>query len=1070
MVCTGHAAEPTHVVIRASAGTGKTFQLTNRFLRLLLTGVAPDRVLATTFTRKAAGEIQDRVIVRLAEAATSAEQRERLAAAIGSGPLSEEHCLSTLHRLLRHLHRLRIGTLDSYFGHLARAFAPEIGLPPAWRVVDPVEETELRDAALQRVLAHEQTADLVSLAQLLTKGEASRGVSELLRGTVKSLHELYLDACAEAWLQIPRLQPLDGSALHAARDRLRELSGLGKALDRGRTEDLERAEQGGWECFIATGIAAKLLAGETTYRGAVIPDDVREAYRPLLAHARAVILDRIARQMRGACELLRKYDGELRQLRAEQRLLRFSDVTREVADYLSELARGTSERPLIPAPAAGVFDYRLDGRIEHLLLDEFQDTAPVQWRVLRPLAEQVTRGAAQGSLFCVGDVKQAIYGWRGGVAELFDEVQNQLPGLHTEQLNASYRSAPPIIETVNRVFQSVASHSNLERAQPAVAVWQRQFPAHTTERRDRQGLVVLETAASAGGSASAVDLAFAAERITALVQRRPARSCGVLVRRNETVAELIAALKRRGTAASEEGGNPLTDAPPVQLLLSLVRLADHPADAVSRFHLAHSPLGTRLGWDDAGDPAAFRLAQRIRRELGEEGYGAVVARWAGWLQRHCSRAERARLEQLVELAYSYQPRATLRCVDFVRFVERQRVADPASAAVRVMTIHQAKGLEFDIVVLPELEVPLIGQPDLFVAGRSDPAGTVDSLCRYVNQDIQRLLPPSFQQMFAAATHRVVTESLCLLYVAMTRAVHELRMLIRPSTPREGVLPQTYAGLLRATLSDGQPVTPGRTLYEHGDPQWYAVIARDRESAPAATARPAPEPARLFAPQASKRRRGLQRTAPSTSEGGSRTRLHEVLRPDREPALLRGSLLHTWCEAIGWLDDGWPDRELLYAAGQATLREANLPAADLDAGLTEFGELLKQPQIEQVFRRSSYCGSQAGHAPRGKPAPVRRVHADRELPFAIRRGDELVSGRIDRLVRIYDDGQLVAAEILDFKSDKLPQGDVAGWQERVQFYRPQLEAYRHAAAELLKLAPQNVSARLVFLQLGCVITV
>ena len=745
-------------------------------------------------------------------------------------------------------------------------------------------------------------------------------------------------------------------------------------------------------------------------------------------------------------------------------------MTRELSDYLSELKERPATGPADRIGTGGLFAYRLDGRIEHLLLDEFQDTAPVQWRVLQPLAEHVTRGSGRASFFCVGDAKQAIYGWRGGVAELFEAVQSQLPGLQQQQLNTSYRSAPPIIDTVNQVFQSLDKHSNLDRAAPAVLAWKRHFPHHSTERNELPGLVVLETTAANRGRSAADSMDFAADQVSAIARRSPSHSIGILVRTNQTVGRLIAALKKRGTAASEEGGNPLTDSRPVQLVLSLIRLADHPADGVSRFHLAQSPLGAAFGLDGHTDPASFRLARNIRRQLGEDGYGAAVASWAGLLREHCSFPERARLEQLVELAYSYQPRATLRCRDFIRFVERQRVADPASTGVRVMTVHQAKGLEFDIVVLPELDVPLTAQPDPFVAGRSDPAGGVESLCRYVNQHIQQLLPPRFQEMFETATQRAVTESLCVFYVAMTRAVHELRMLINPSAPSEKVLPRTVAGLLRAALSDGQPVAAHQTLYEHGDREWYTRLGRGVEPPPVLAERITERPRPLFLPLNRGRRRGLQRTAPSTSEGGSHVRLRQVMRVDSKPALLRGSVMHAWCEAIEWLEDGPPEAGVLRQAAQAALREANLPTADVDSWLLEFYELLQQPEIDRVFRRSTYVDPHASGATGGSRASVRRVEADRELPFAIRRDDELVSGRIDRLVRIYDGSCLAAAEILDFKSDAIGRDDEAALTERLEFYRPQLAAYRQAVADLLRLAPQDIGARLVFLQPGRVLPV
>ena len=102
-------------------------------------------------------------------------------------------------------------------------------------------------------------------------------------------------------------------------------------------------------------------------------------------------------------------------MQLEERALRFSDVTLRLG--------GAEEIVGIDRMA-----FRLDGGIRHVLLDEFQDTAPAQWRVLRPLAQNVA-GDGRGSFFCVGDAKQAIYGWRGGMAELFDALDHEIGGL-----------------------------------------------------------------------------------------------------------------------------------------------------------------------------------------------------------------------------------------------------------------------------------------------------------------------------------------------------------------------------------------------------------------------------------------------------------------------------------------------------------------------------------------------------------------------------------------------------------------------------------------------------------------
>ena len=109
----------------------------------------------------------------------------------------------------------------------------------------------------------------------------------------------------------------------------------------------------------------------------------------------------------------------------------------------------------------------------------------------------------------------------------------------------------------------------------------------------------------------------------------------------------------------------------------------------------------------------------------------------------------------------------------------------ARPRVKLTTIHQAKGLQFDIVVLPELDGDVVGQSDPVVTHRGDCTLPVDCVCRYASANIQQLLPASFQQMFEAATDRAVTESLCVLYVAVTRAERKLVLSAREGTGRRG---------------------------------------------------------------------------------------------------------------------------------------------------------------------------------------------------------------------------------------------------------------------------------------------
>ena len=194
----------SHVIISASAGTGKTFQLSNRYLQLLCDEVAPEQILATTFTRKAAGEILDRVVLRLADAALDAHNAQLLSEQLGVPPLAPERCYELLGRVLRHLHRLRISTLDAFFAQLAGSFSLELGLSPGWKIIEDLHEKYLRSEAIERTLQADQANDIQRLVHLMTKGEAQRSVSELVRSTVDDLYSLYMETEAHAWEQIPQ--------------------------------------------------------------------------------------------------------------------------------------------------------------------------------------------------------------------------------------------------------------------------------------------------------------------------------------------------------------------------------------------------------------------------------------------------------------------------------------------------------------------------------------------------------------------------------------------------------------------------------------------------------------------------------------------------------------------------------------------------------------------------------------------------------------------------------------------------------------------------------------------------
>ena len=415
--------------------------------------------------------------------------------------------------------------------------------------------------------------------------------------------------------------------------------------------------------MIDRGVTEKLLEGTTKYYGKELDAETLEIYNAFLRHVRFLMVNKVADQTEATHELLTHFGEHYRRQQQAESALRFEDIT----FLLSQSGTSDDDRTT----------FRLDASIDHLLLDEFQDTSLAQWRVLRPIAQRVATGR-NSTFFCVGDTKQAIYGWRGGLAELFDAVTEELPGLEEVSLDTSYRSSQPVIDVVNQVFSRLDRHDNLDEYGNAVLAWQKRFNPHSTSKTELPGFVTLETCERLDydpddpnedirEAAAEAFYDFAAAKIAEIYRRSPGMTIGVLTRTNDAVGKLIFRLRAADVPASEEGGNPLTDSAAVELLLSLIRLADHPSDdggCVSRRPFA--PGGrVRISSPDSFRRTAI-LADRLRSELMSEGYGRTIYRWAQVLAPSCDTRDRSRLQQLVELAYAWQPQSTLRPADFLR--------------------------------------------------------------------------------------------------------------------------------------------------------------------------------------------------------------------------------------------------------------------------------------------------------------------------------------------------------------------------------------------------------------------
>ncbi len=1008
-------------VVMASAGTGKTFELTNRMAGLLARGVPVERILAATFTRKAAGEIRERLLSRIAKAADDEMAAADLSCHTGC-TLDAAGWLEVLKRLSRGIHRVRIGTLDSLAQSLARSLAPELGLATPWRQAFDHLETHLRGEVVERVLAALPTAEDREPLRTLTGAEGSaRGdakVADLLRESGQTLRR----ASHGAWGCLAE-EAAVGPTLDAMLGAMARLRSIPGPLTTKRTpnQNFVKAIESIAACISSQDyvrlLDKKLLADAQTDSPTYYNIDVPRAWLPEL---RTIFQGAV----RAEVEAL--HHRNLAAGKLLSRALEIDDNVRHEhrAYALGDLWRALAESDLESQHVA----YRLDAKYDHVLLDEFQDTSIDQWRVLEPLIDEAVAGGERlRSVFVVGDVKQSLYGWRDAQAGLLPHVATRWPQMRLRTLSTTYRCAPAIVEAVNRLFGSLRENAALAEHSAAVEGFAEKFKAHVSAVKAPSLVRLIDLDSTLDDAADEHETAAViAERVTRVRQQRPEADIAVLVRRQKPIGRIVAALAARGVPAVSGASASPCDHPAVEAVLSALHLFQHPDDGPARFAVATSPLAAPLGlerWDDR--VGAHALARRWSRDLYEHGLAPMVERLAMLGSAHANARGRTRLQDLVPLAEKYEAEAGdwASVDDFIAYARASRVPPRTGGPVRVLTLHGAKGLQFDAVFLADLDRPLAARAPAFLVdaggGKDDDPTAVPTRLSLPGTSALRKHSVVLGGMDEQWRQRAAYEELCLLYVGMTRAKTHLELLVR--TSEGGLGAAAWAGL-------------GATGSEHeiGDRRWLEE-AGPSEAGPIAMPPPAwalpgsvaSKPSRLREPW---------RVAMVRPSGIGQSRGSADLLATSAPAADLGTEVHRLLEAVEWLEGS--------------------PADPLE-WVDEHGPLTREAatRIRAAFEAGSLTAvlSRRGMAERWGLGLELAVERERNLAVTIEVAGRLalVRGRIDRLVMGRRAGWVERCLIVDFKTGPVGEGEQA-----------QLGLYRRAVAELMGLPIDAVEGELV----------
>ena len=819
-------------IVSAAAGAGKTWQLSRRFLFLVGAHAAPHEILTITFTRKAAAEMRARVIAYAAELAVDAQAQRDFDAALSGyhedfsrkleqrvrPPLAAQQVGNTI---LSQSQKLNIATIDSVCSEWLSSLAGQgfADIPLPFRIIAAADVTERQERSWQQLW---QTLPAFMQELVREEGTASvrRNVTALHNFGPSRLRTLTVPA-APSWATLAQhLATLPAFAMCAEATTPAELQQLGvlKGKKINRTL-LSATEKKQLQPHLQT------LAAELRER--------QQADQLLRLNTRGTMYFALWQRWRETYQELKK----------AQRVLDFQDLTTLVQELLTR-DEG--------------FLFYLQQRIAHLLLDEFQDTSTQQWDIFQKLSSELLAGenclaarqGLQATVFIVGDPKQSIYAFRGAKAKIMATAASDLAKFNPQhyQLQVNYRSAAHLLKFFNVIF-------------PALALpdfYQHQ-PAQGEQQVCDYGTVTLAPLTTTEIEEEAT---YVAQHIAQVLQNQPQLKASdmCILYRNSTHADIFrTALLKEGVSSCRHEEQGFFQAQTSHDLLALCKWLALPQDQQALLTVLRSPLcaipvqellhvyaeeqATGCAYRSAHilQALAARYPQQVQalQELRKLRYQATPCRLLLYALQRLGAWQNYR-EHGGEFVGQQAQQNIVRYIDLLAAAEREgchtlaalhvRLAAQAqhdsigSAAARadavtMMTIHKAKGLQFKYVILVQAQGKWTKRDSYWLPA----AGSVT----YSGRTCDRPKESELDRLYAASDEENAAESLRLLYVALTRAEHDL--LVCGSTPKRtkghGFLEHIVTAVKASDLSwHSVQVAEGEITTLHGTAAPPAITA------------------------------------------------------------------------------------------------------------------------------------------------------------------------------------------------------------------------------------------------------
>lgn len=1100
--------------VAASAGSGKTKVLSDRVLNLLLTGTPPEKILCLTFTRTAAAQMANKIADRLAkwaaedEADLVADLTKLRAAAPDDRLIARARRLFA--RLLDTAGGLKVTTLHGFCQSVLKRFPLEAGVSPQFDVLDERAAKDLIEQAQNKILGQPQFADCLKTVTAATNEDGFLGVL-----TEMTAHLPEIDRIKTRFPTAQALTRAYEQALNLPENcTIESLTDEFCALSDERTADLRQAvtvlnaSHKKTDKDNAARIGA-FLAADNALRHKLL-DDYSEVFLTKTGTIRERLVCKEAQSVTPAMmsEAVRAQtcreqmtsrtvmDLSLALFALASAILNEYTAMKEergVMDYDDLIA--ATRRLLEKSGATAWVLYKLDGGVDHILVDEAQDTSPDQWAIIRALAGEFFAGKGQRqqerTIFAVGDKKQSIFSFQGAVPEEFERmraffktaVENAGKKWNDVPMYISFRSVQAVIDIVNFVLQFAparlgvtddsedATHVSFRKKQAGlVEIWPTETPqSGDTEKPFTKPVerVFAQTPSARLAHKIALkiaDMIFSGERLES--ENRPIRAGDIMIlmrRRSAFINDLSRELKSMGVAVSGIDRLKIATHIAVKDLMVLGDFLLLPENDQALATVLRSPLcGTspddlsdknreeaaRAGvpLNGIGENDLFRLAcdrgeqtlfDRLKRHEGEptplgEAYAflkdllnrvdnmrpyELYAYVLGTLGRRRNFVARLgvqaldALDEFMNLALDFDSVEAPSLQNFLcrlrqNDVEIKRDPEQSFDAVRIMTVHAAKGLQAPVVFLPDTRPARFHCPKTFW-----PDDGNGELCLWVpkkgdRNDIVNAEIESLQEKDADEYRR-------LLYVALTRAADRLYITGWESRNNgDGGWYDLIRGAVRIENADGsvsyrmqQVKTP---LFD--EPVLRLTCAQEQPPAPVAeqsaakTAAPLPDWVFRAPPAEPTPPKPLAPSRPDVAEPAALS----PLSAGRLQAIKRGTAVHTLLEIL----PRYPAADRESVAKKLT---ADLP--DRDELIARVQALLDAPLAAGLFTPDSLA----------------------EVPVSGVIGDRVVNGKIDRMAVLESEVLLI-----DYKSGRRVPADV---NDTPAAYIAQMAAYKKLIGQI-----------------------